>query len=75
MGVKFGMVHGGLHAKLHPNRCNVLPLRGEKPQNRPLSMPKLNTGGLRCAQCCRKQRSNVLENESGIGNVVIRNVV
>jgi len=29
-----------LHAKLHPHRCNVSPLRGEKPQNRPLS--KLN---------------------------------
>ena len=23
------------HAKFHPNRCNVSPLRGEKPQNRP----------------------------------------
>ena len=31
-----------LHAKFHPHRCNVSPLRGEKPQNRPLS--KLNTG-------------------------------
>ena len=31
-----------LHAKFHPHRCNVWPLRGEKPQNRPLS--KLNTG-------------------------------
>ena len=29
-------------AKFHPHRCNVSPLRGEKPQNRPLS--KLNTG-------------------------------
>jgi len=27
---------GLLHAKCHPNRCNVSPLRGEKPQNRPL---------------------------------------
>jgi len=34
MGVKFAKF---LHAK-----CNVSPLRGEKPQNRPLS--KLNTG-------------------------------
>jgi len=46
MGVKFGMEEGTfgplLHAKFHPHRCNVLPLRGEKPQNRPLS--KLNTG-------------------------------
>jgi len=31
MGVKFGAV------KFHPHRCNVSPLRGEKPQNRPLS--------------------------------------
>jgi len=36
--VKFGMED----AKFHPHRCNVSPLRGEKPQNRPLS--KLNTG-------------------------------
>ena len=36
--------HGGgdLRAKFHPHRCNVSPLRGEKPQNWPLS--KLNTG-------------------------------
>jgi len=30
-----------LRAKFHPHRCNVSPLRGEKPQNRPVS--KLNT--------------------------------
>ena len=46
MGVKFGMEEGTfgplLHAKFHPHRCNVSPLRGEKPQNRPLS--KRNTG-------------------------------
>jgi len=46
MGVKFGTEEGTkgplLRAKFHPHRCNVLPLRGEKPQNRPLS--KLNTG-------------------------------
>ena len=46
MGVKFGMEEGTfgplLHAKFHSHRCNVSPLRGEKPQNRPLS--KLNTG-------------------------------
>ena len=41
IGVKFG-IGPLLHAKFHPNRCNVSPLRGEKPQNRPLS--KLNTG-------------------------------
>jgi len=46
MGVKFGMEEGTfgplLRAKFHPHRCNVSPLRGENPQNRPLS--KLNTG-------------------------------
>ena len=46
MGVKFGVEEGTegplLHAKFHPHRCNVSPLRGEKPQNRPLS--KRNTG-------------------------------
>ena len=31
-----------LHAKFYPHWCNVSPLRGEKPQNRPLS--KRNTG-------------------------------
>ena len=31
-----------LHAKFHPHRCNVSPLRGENPQNWPLS--KRNTG-------------------------------
>jgi len=30
--------------QISPHRCNVLPLRGEKPQNRPLS--KLNTDRL-----------------------------
>ena len=46
MGVKFGTEEGTfgplLRAKFHPHPCNVSPLRGEKPQNRPLS--KLNTG-------------------------------
>jgi len=50
MGVKFGMEEGTfgplLHAKFHAHRCNVSSLRGEKPQNRPLSRPKLNTGRL-----------------------------
>jgi len=32
MGVKFGT-----DAKFHPHWCNVLPLRGEKRQNWPLS--------------------------------------
>jgi len=40
-----------LHAKFHPNRCNVSHVRGEKPQNGPLS--NFNTGALLCAQCCR----------------------
>jgi len=48
MGVKFGMEEGTFgplfRAKFHLHRCNVSPLRGEKPQNRPLS--KLNTGRL-----------------------------
>jgi len=50
MGVKFGMeekdgVKFGMdHAKFHPHQCNVSPLQGEKPQNRPLS--KLNTSRL-----------------------------
>jgi len=47
--------HGPLlHAKFHSNLCNVSPLWGEKPQNRPLS--NLNTGAtgtLHCAQCCK----------------------
>ena len=38
-GPKFG-VEALPHAKFHPHRCNVSPLRGEKLQNRPLS--KLN---------------------------------
>jgi len=33
-----------LRAKFHPHRCNVSPLRGDKPQNRPLS--NLNTGAM-----------------------------
>ena len=41
MGVKFGMEEGTfgplLTTKFHPHRCNVSPLQGEKPQNRPLS--------------------------------------
>ena len=47
MGVKFG----NLRAKFHPHRCNVSPLRGEKPQNQPPG--NLNTGALCSAQCCR----------------------
>jgi len=41
--VKFGL----LHAKFHPHRCIVSPLRGETPQNRPLS--NLNAGASRNA--------------------------
>ena len=50
-GVEEGTKGPLLHAKFHPYRCNVSPLQGEKPQNRPLS--KLNIGALHCAQCCR----------------------
>jgi len=53
--------HGGgnlLRAKFHPHRCNVSPLRGEKPQNRPLS--KLNTGTL-CTGAVRNAASNQLK--------------
>ena len=46
MGVQFGKLEGTEGpphgAKFHPHRCNESPLRGEKPQNRPLS--KLNAG-------------------------------
>ena len=44
--------HGGgdgsplLRAKFHPHRFNVSPLRGEKPQNRPLSKLNRPTGRL-----------------------------
>jgi len=55
MEVKFGVQKGTfsplLHSQFHPHRCNVSPLRGAKPQNRPLG--NLNTGALRCAQRCR----------------------
>jgi len=45
MGVKFGMEEGtSPPSQISPHRCNMSPLRGEKPQNRPLS--KLNTGRL-----------------------------
>ena len=72
MGVKFGMEEGTevgmeegtfgplLHAKFHPHRCNVSPLRGEKPQNRPLSRPKLNTGRLPLCAMLPVIRSSVI---------------
>jgi len=41
MGVKFGTEVASVPSSVPnftpPHRCNVLPLRGEKPQNRPLS--------------------------------------
>jgi len=47
------------HAKFHPHRCNVSPLRGEKPQNRPLSI--LNTGRFAlCAMLPVKRTSSVI---------------
>ena len=59
MGVKFGTEEGTkrgplLHAKFQPHRCNVLSLRGKKPQNRPLS--NLNTGALLLPVIRRHQR-------------------
>jgi len=63
MGVKFGMEEGTfgplLRAKFHPHRCNVSPLRGEKPQNWPLS--KLNTGRFALLPVI-KYRSNMNRN-------------
>ena len=63
MGVKFGMEEGTfgplLLAKFHPHRCNVSPLRGEKPQNRPLS--KRNTG-----RFALRAMLPVITDESGI---------
>jgi len=62
MGVKFGTEEGTkgplLRAKFHPHRCNVSPLRGEKPQNRHLS--KLNTGrfALRAMLPVKKKKRN-----------------
>jgi len=47
MGVKFVTEEGTFPSKFLPHWCNVSPLWGEKPQNRPLS--KLNTGALRRA--------------------------
>jgi len=41
----------GFHAKFHAHHCIMSLLWGKKPQNRPLS--NLNTGTLRCTQCCR----------------------
>jgi len=58
--VKFGVEEGTfgplLHAKFHPHRCNVSPLRGEKAKNRLLS--KLNTGrfALRAVLPVKKRR-------------------
>jgi len=37
--------------KFHMNRCNELPLRGEKPDFQPVS--KFNTGSLHFVQTCR----------------------
>ena len=42
IGMEEGTFGPLLHAKFHSHRCNMSPLRGEKPQNRPLS--KQNTG-------------------------------
>jgi len=56
-GVKFGTKEGASltthRAEFHSHRRNVLPLWGEKAQNRPLS--NLTTGAFRCAPCCRNK--------------------
>ena len=63
MGVKFGVEEATfgplLRAKFYPHRCILSPLRGEKPQNRPLS--KLNTGrfALRAMLPVKKQTAAV----------------
>jgi len=46
-GTEEGMTFGPPPCQISPHRCNVSPLRGEKPQKRPLS--SLNTGALRNA--------------------------
>jgi len=48
-----GIWHEGadLHAKFHLDRCNVSPLRGEKPQNRPVSKNN-DTGRAACGRSC-----------------------
>jgi len=66
--VKFGTVR----AKFHPHRCNASPLRGEKPQNRPLS--KLNTG--RFALCAmlpvkNSDAENIICNQYGEGLAIL----
>ena len=70
MGVKFGMeegTFGPLHAKFHPHRCNVSPLRGEKPQNRPLS--KLNTGRFALRAMLPVIRKKETGRESTVGRI------
>jgi len=71
LGVKFGTDEGTfsplLHVKFHPNRCSVSPLRGEKPQNRPLS--KLNTDALRCVQRCWVNRKCRMITSSQTGDL------
>jgi len=73
MGVKFG-VEGTfgplLLAKFHPHRCNVSPLRGEKPQNQPLS--KRNTGRFAlCAMLPVKKTQLVANFIAALLNTVI----
>jgi len=56
-----------LHAKFHPYRCNVSPLRGEKPQNRPLS--KLNTGRFALREMLPVKKPNVCGCHGGAWNL------
>ena len=55
MGVKFVTEEGTFPSKFLPHWCNVSPLWGEKPQNRPLS--KLNTGALRALNAAGNKNS------------------
>jgi len=44
---------GEVDRQISPHGCNVSPLRGVKPQNRPPPSSNRNTGTMHCAQCCR----------------------
>ena len=77
--VKFGMEEGTfgtlLHAKFHLHRCNLSPIRGEKPQNQPLS--KLNTGrlALRAMLPVMIQKAKIWLTPFAQGNIILRTKV
>jgi len=62
--VKFG--------KFHPHRRNVSPLRGEKPQNRPLSKLNNRRFALRAMLPVNKSELGWLGSLEVIGSVTIR---